>query len=164
MATEQPQTRRQITLERRFDAPLDAVWQLWTTREGIESWWGPEGFSVRVHRLELRPGGELEYYMTATAPEQAEFLKKAGMPLTQKARVVFTEIVPRRRLAFTQKADFIPGVKPYDVATGVEFEESAQGVRLLMTFDAMHDEQWTRLAVMGWESELGKLAKALQVP
>jgi uncharacterized protein YndB with AHSA1/START domain len=164
VATEQPQTRRQITLERRFDAPLAAVWQMWTTSEGIESWWGPEGFSVKVHRLELRPGGELEYDMTATAPEQAEFLNKAGMPLTQRARVVFTEIVPRRRLAFTQKADFIPGVKPYDVATIVEFEEGAHGVRLVMTFDAMHDEQWTRLAVMGWESELGKLAKALRVP
>ena len=162
MATEQPQTRRQITLERRFDAPLDAVWGLWTTAEGIESWWGPEGFSVKVNKLELRPGGELQYAMTATAPEQAEFLKKAGMPLTQQARVVFTEIVPRRLLAFTQIADFIPGVKPYDVATRVEFEDSLHGVRLVMTFDAMHDEQWTKLAVMGWESELGKLAKALQ--
>jgi uncharacterized protein YndB with AHSA1/START domain len=162
MATERPQTRRQITLERRFQAPLDAVWQLWTTSEGIESWWGPEGFAVTVRRLDLRPGGELEYAMTATAPEQAEFLKKAGMPTTQEARVVFTEVVPRRLLAFTQIADFIPGVKPYDVATRVEFEADAQGVRLVMTFDAMHDEQWTKLAVMGWESELGKLARALQ--
>jgi hypothetical protein len=25
----------------------------------------------------------------------------------------------------------------------------------------MHDEQWTQRAVMGWESELGKLAEVL---
>jgi hypothetical protein len=25
----------------------------------------------------------------------------------------------------------------------------------------MHDENWTRMAVMGWESELGKLARVL---
>jgi hypothetical protein len=26
----------------------------------------------------------------------------------------------------------------------------------------MHNEQWTKRAVMGWESELGKLAKVLE--
>jgi hypothetical protein len=26
----------------------------------------------------------------------------------------------------------------------------------------MHDEEWTRRAVMGWESELGRIAKALE--
>ena len=31
----------------------------------------------------------------------------------------------------------------------------------MLTIDAMHDEQWTKMAVMGWESELGKLAKVL---
>jgi hypothetical protein len=25
----------------------------------------------------------------------------------------------------------------------------------------MHDDEWTRRATMGWESELGKLAKVL---
>ena len=31
----------------------------------------------------------------------------------------------------------------------------------MLTIEAMHDEQWTQMAVMGWESELGKLAQAL---
>jgi hypothetical protein len=29
---------------------------------------------------------------------------------------------------------------------------------MLLIFDAMHDEQWTRMAVMGWVSQLGKFA------
>jgi hypothetical protein len=33
---------------------------------------------------------------------------------------------------------------------------------MVMTFDAMHDEYWTNLAVMGWESELGKLERVLE--
>jgi hypothetical protein len=33
---------------------------------------------------------------------------------------------------------------------------------MVLTLDAMHDEQWTKLAVMGWESELAKLARLLQ--
>ena len=26
-----------------FKATLEEVWELWTTKDGIESWWGPEG-------------------------------------------------------------------------------------------------------------------------
>ena len=46
-----------ISFERKYEAPVEDVWDLWTTAEGIESWWGPEGFSVRVSKLDLRPGG-----------------------------------------------------------------------------------------------------------
>ena len=50
--------------------------------------------------------------MTAIDPPQVEFLKKAGMPLTQEARITFTEVEPLRRLAYIHLADFIPGVDP----------------------------------------------------
>jgi hypothetical protein len=33
---------------------------------------------------------------------------------------------------------------------------------MVLTFDAMHDEHWTQMAVMVWESELDKLAKLLK--
>jgi uncharacterized protein YndB with AHSA1/START domain len=153
--------RRKVTLERTFDASIEEVWDLWTTKEGIESWWGPEGFVVKVREMDLRPGGGFVYAMTATAPDQVEFLNKAGMPLTHEIRVTFTEVVPPRRLAYTSVADFIPGVEPYDVATSVELHPSADGVRMVLAIDGMHDEHWTQLAVTGWEMELGKLARVL---
>ena len=34
-----------IVIERTYEASIEDIWELWTTREGIESWWGPEGFS-----------------------------------------------------------------------------------------------------------------------
>jgi len=153
--------RRTVTLERTFEASIEEVWDLWTTKEGIESWWGPEGFAVEVLKLDLRPGGELVYATTAIASDQVEFMKNAGMPLTIETRVTYSDVVPPRRLAYTTRADFIPGVDPYDAATAVELHPSADGVRLVLTQDAMHDEHWTRMAVMGWESELGKLARVL---
>jgi hypothetical protein len=104
----------------------------------------------------------MKYAMIATAPDQIDFMKKAGMPVTNEHRLTFTEIVPRRRLAYSHDADFIPGVEPYQVATTVELEARADGVRLVLTFDAMHDEHWTEMAVLGWESELGKLAEVLK--
>ena len=153
--------RKRITLERVYRTEVQDVWDLWTTKEGIESWWGPGGFVVTVRKLDLRPGGELLYAMTAIDPPQVEFMKRAGMPLTTEARITFTEVVPRRRLAYVHLADFIPGVEPYDVATVVELHATSGGVRMVLTFEAMHDDEWTRRAVMGWESELDKLAAVL---
>lgn len=153
--------RKRITLERVYQADVQDVWDLWTTSDGIESWWGPGGFRVTVRKLDLRPGGELRYAMTAIDPPQVEFMKQAGMPLTQELRITFTEVVPRRRLAYVHLADFVPGVEPYDVATVVELHPVPEGVRMVLTFDAMHDDEWTRRAVMGWEQELGKLAAVL---
>jgi uncharacterized protein YndB with AHSA1/START domain len=162
LASQTQPARRRISIERTFDAAVDRVWQLWTTKEGIESWWGPPGFEVKVRRLDVRRGGELLYAMSAIAPDQIEFIKKAGMPLTTESLVTYTEVLPLKRLAFTQVADFIPNVKPYEVATTVEFATQPQGVRMVLTLDAMHDEYWTKMAVMGWESEVDKLAQLLK--
>jgi uncharacterized protein YndB with AHSA1/START domain len=162
LASQIQPARRRVSIERVFNAAVGDIWELWTTKEGIESWWGPDGFSVKVRRLDFRLGGELLYAMTANAPDQIDFLKKAGMPLTTESLVTYTDVVLLKRLGFTQLADFIPGVKPYEVATTVELDTIPQGVRLVVTLDAMHDEHWTRLAVMGWENELDKLAKVLK--
>jgi uncharacterized protein YndB with AHSA1/START domain len=151
------QAKPQITIERTYKASVEDVWGLWTTKVGIESWWGPDGFATTVLELELREGGLLHYAMTATAPAQVAFMKNAGMPLTTQARINYKEVIPQRRLAYTHLADFIPGVEPYDVATVVEFHTNGPSVRMVLTFDPMHDEQWTRMAVMGHESQLGKL-------
>jgi uncharacterized protein YndB with AHSA1/START domain len=153
--------RRRVTLERVYRADVQDVWDLWTTKEGIESWWGPGGFLVTVRKLDLRPGGELLYAMTAVAPPQVAFMKKSGMPLTQELRITFTEVISRRRLAYVHLADFIPGIDPYDVATTVELHPMAHEVRLVLTFEAMHSDEWTERAVMGWEAELGQLAAVL---
>jgi hypothetical protein len=76
--------------------------------------------------------------------------------------VTYTEVMPLRRLAYLSRADFIPGVEPYDVMTTVDFYAEADGTRMVLMFDAMHDEHWTNLATMGWESELGKLERVLR--
>ena len=156
------QQKRKITMERSYQAAIEDVWELWTTAEGVESWWGPEGFAVKVHQLDLRPGGEMRYAMSAVAPEQIAFMKSAGMPVTTEAKITYTEVSAPRRLAFTQLADFIPGVAPYDVAMLVELHASGSSVRMVLTLDAMHNEEWTRNMVMGWESELGRIGKALE--
>jgi uncharacterized protein YndB with AHSA1/START domain len=154
-------SRRTISLERIYGATVDELWELWTTERGIESWWGPDGFKVTVIRLDLRVGGELRYTMRATDPDQIEFMAQAGMPIATEVSLVYTDIEPSRRLGYTSVADFIPGTPPYDMATTVTFDPTAAGVRMVLTFDAMHDEQWTERAVAGHEGQLGKLDTVL---
>ncbi len=151
-----------ITIERIYRTTIDDLWDLWTTKEGIESWWGPEGFKVKVHELALRVVGGIHYTMIAVAPEQIKFMKEAGMPLEHEARHTYTEIVPKRRLAQNHVIDFIPGVKPYQVSSVVEFNVNGPDVRMLLTLEAMHDEEWTERCRMGWESQLGKLPNAIK--
>ena len=67
---------RRITLERTWQATPEEVWALWTTKEGIEAWWGPEGFRVEVRSIDLRPGGLLRYAMIAAAPETVAFMAR----------------------------------------------------------------------------------------
>jgi len=149
--------RARFTMERSYAASVEEAWALWTTKAGIESWWGPEGFEVIVTSLDLRPGGALVYLMTATAPQQVAFMAQAGMPLSTEARVTYTEVSPPTRLAYTTLVDFVPDVTAYEVATIVELRPTADGVKLVITFDAMHDDIWTERARAGHESQLRKL-------
>ncbi|HET9782471.1 MAG TPA: SRPBCC domain-containing protein [Candidatus Dormibacteraeota bacterium] len=153
--------RPKLTLERHFDASPEEVWELWTTRDGMEAWMGPEGFSATVDELDLRTGGHLVYSMTAVGPDQVEFLTKAGLPLVTVQRVRYIEVDPPRRIVTREMADFIPGVKPYQVETIVQMERVDDGTRLVVTFDAMHDAHWTEMSRLGRESELRKLADLL---
>ncbi len=155
--------KKRISLQRSFKAPLDLVWEMWTTKEGIESWWGPPGFEVIVNRLELRVGGALEYVMTAVGPEQVAFMKQARQPLSTTLKARYTLVNSTRIAAWMNLADFIPGVEPYEVETRIELTAEGQDItRVDLQFDAMHNDFYTQMATQGWEGELGKLAEAIE--
>lgn len=152
-----PSTRQRTTLERTYQASVADLWELWTTKEGFESWWGPEGFRVEVRSLELRPGGQLQYAMIATDPHQIAFMKQAGMPISTDTAITFTEIVPQRRLGYLNLVGFVPGVAPYEVGTVMELHPGPQGVTMRITLDGMHDAEWSQRMAAGFESQLRKL-------
>ena len=156
-------TRARFSINRVYHASIDEVWELWTTKSGIESWWGPEGFDVVVTALNLRAGGELVYEMTATASEQVAFMKRAGMPLKTECKITYVDVSPPSRLAYKTLTDFVPGIEPYDVTTVVELKSAGNSVEVRITFDAMHDDVWTERARAGYESQLRKLDALLDV-
>src|SRR5579872_7220735 len=98
-----------IKFDRRYEnTNVEDLWDLWTTKAGFESWWGPEGFRVEVHKLDLRTGGELVYDMIADAPEQIAAMKSMNMPLSTGTRGSFGTIERLKRLSLIHIIDFVP--------------------------------------------------------
>ncbi len=49
--------QRDLVVTRVFDAPVEHVWEAWTEPEHVRQWWGPEGFTCPLARMDVRAGG-----------------------------------------------------------------------------------------------------------
>ena len=58
-------SERTMVLQRVIHAPRTLVWRAWTDPETLPRWWGPDGFSCRTKRIDLRAGGEWIFDMIA---------------------------------------------------------------------------------------------------
>jgi uncharacterized protein YndB with AHSA1/START domain len=56
---------RTMLLQRVIKAPVPVVWGAWMNAESLPKWWGPDGFSCRTSRIDLRAGGEWVFDMIA---------------------------------------------------------------------------------------------------
>lgn len=144
-------------IERTYRASLEDVWDLWTSKEGFTSWWGPQGFRVEVHTLDAVVGGTLAYDMIADTPEMVAAMKQIGQPTSHATRSRYTELVPRERLVLTNVIDFLPGVPAYESNIAVDFLAKDGTVRMVVTLDGMHDAEFTKMQKEGFTSQLTKL-------
>jgi uncharacterized protein YndB with AHSA1/START domain len=56
MSASTPQTL-EVAARRVYPVPVEDVWAAWTVPELIRKWWGPEGFTCPVARMDVRAGG-----------------------------------------------------------------------------------------------------------
>lgn len=150
-----------ISFERVYDASIEDVWALWTTREGLEAWFAPEGMRFEVSVLELRVGGAFDHVMTAVGAEEIAYMAKLNRPPTAWVSARFIEIVPHRRLRIRFDIDFVPGVESYPYDMLVELHAEAGRVRMILTADRHPDPEMTRGAIAGLTSQLQRLDLAV---
>jgi uncharacterized protein YndB with AHSA1/START domain len=152
------ETDREIVITRVFDAPRELVFKAWTEPNHVEQWWGPKGFTTRVTKLDLRPGGQSRYVMIG--PDGTEYPSEG----------VFQEIVPPKRIVTTD--DFGEGIEqvldadlPQGMIVTVLFEDLVGKTRL--TIQIMHESADDRRkheemgVVAGWNSSLDCLEEYL---
>ena len=83
-AAEERALTKQVTVK----APVDAVWNAWTTTEGIKSFFAPDA------RIEARPGGPFEVYINPYA--------QPGMKGADDMR--FLAVQDRKMISYTWNA------------------------------------------------------------
>ncbi|MFM2418841.1 MAG: hypothetical protein RL385_3564 [Pseudomonadota bacterium] len=146
-----------IVIERSYKARIEDVWNLWATKEGFESWWGPQGFRADVQELDARVGGPLQYDMVADTPEMIAAMASMGRPASHPTRSRFTELRLHERLVLTNVIDFLPGVPPYTSNITVEFSVRGDTVTMVVTLDPMHSDDFSNMQKQGFTSQLTKL-------
>jgi uncharacterized protein YndB with AHSA1/START domain len=52
------QETRSVVVTRIFDAPVEFVWKAWVEPDYVMQWWGPQGFTSPVAKMDFREGGK----------------------------------------------------------------------------------------------------------
>jgi uncharacterized protein YndB with AHSA1/START domain len=82
---------REVVMARTFEAPRTLVWDAYTKPEHLRQWLlGPEGWTMPVCEVDLRPGGEWHFVWRRSGGDDLEM------------RGVYREIVPPERLVNTE--------------------------------------------------------------
>jgi uncharacterized protein YndB with AHSA1/START domain len=96
---------RELKIERMLNAPVDLVWEVFTKAEHIANWWGPNGFTNTIYKMDVRPGGEWDFMMHG--PDGRDY----------KNRSIYQEVIPFKRIVFSHAAPNFIGTIEFD-ATG----------------------------------------------
>lgn len=65
---------REIVITRTFDAPRELVWEAMMNPEHVVHWWGPNGFSTTIEKMDLRVGGVWKHVVHG--PDGTEYPKQ----------------------------------------------------------------------------------------
>jgi len=68
--------------------PIDLVWEVWTNPEHIANWWGPNGFTNTIHKMDFLEDGE--WNLTMHGPDGKNYPNKS----------IFKEIIPFEKIVF----------------------------------------------------------------
>lgn len=88
------ENKKELIMERVFDAPRDLVWKAWTDPEMIKEWWGPNDVTIPECEVDLRVGGKI--YIMMEAGEAMGPYKGTRWPMLGK----FTVVEPNTNLSY----------------------------------------------------------------
>ncbi len=103
----------EITISRLLNAPRELVFEVWTDPDHIKNWWGPNGFTSTIHKMQMKPAGEWELVMHG--PDGTDYKNKS----------IFTEVIKPEKIVYVHESS------PKFTAT-VTFE--AQGNKTLLNW------------------------------
>lgn len=140
---------REIVIARILNAPRELVFKVWTEPEHIAKWWGPNGFTNTIFKMDVAPGGEWDLIMHG--PDGTDYKNKS----------VFVEVVKPERIVY----DHVSGPKFRATAKFEDIGEGKTRITWQMLFDTREDlEHVVKVfkADEGLKQNVDKLAKYLE--
>ena len=148
--TDSAEAKRTMTVERTIPAPRQKVWDAWMNEDALPQWWGPDGFTCRTNRIDLRSGGEWVFDMIA--PDGTVFPNHH----------LYTEVVEPERIAYTLLWGENGPEHARSVAT---LTETADGTHIELRMVFVSEEECRKAMDMGaaelGQQTLGKLERAV---
>ena len=157
----QTQKGKELIISRVFDAPRELVWKAWTVPELVMRWWGPEGFTAPVARIDLRVGGKYLYDMRS--PDGKDFWSTG----------VYREIVSPERIVATdsfadKQGNIVPassygmtGDWPLELLATMTFEDQKGKTKFTLRHAGFPPGEILESAKAGWNGSFDKLDKVL---
>lgn len=141
---------RTMVIERLITAPVAVIWGAWMNPDSLPLWWGPDGFSCRTLRIDLRQGGEWVFDMIG--PDGTVF------PNHHR----YVEVTPERQIGYTLSGGE-NGPKHADAT--VTFEAVGGATKVTLRMVMLTVEQYQHAVDFGAPAlglqTLGKLARAV---
>ena len=109
---------REIVTTRTFDAPCEMVWRMWTDREHIAQWWGPNGFTTTIHEMDVRAGGTWRLVMRG--PDGRDY----------NNHIVYQEVREPEKLVYKHLPE--KGSEPVSFITTVIFTPQGDKTKVLV--------------------------------
>jgi uncharacterized protein YndB with AHSA1/START domain len=154
--------KRDLVVTRVFDAPVELVWKAWTESEHVMRWWGPNGFTSPVAKMDVREGGTSLVCMRAPKEFGGQDMYNTW---------TYTKIAPLQSLEFTldwadkdgKRTDPVkmglPPDMPRDVRHKITFKTvSANKTEMTVTEYGYTSDQHFDLSKAGLEQCLDKMA------
>ena len=150
-----------VRIEREFDAPIEAIWALWTRGDQFERWYGPNGMSVTVVEIDAVVGGRRLFSMRMQTPEHSMTMWFTGE---------FKEVSAPHRLVYTESLSNAHGdiVSPQSMGMPADHPEITEVVVELTDQDGKTRMTMTHIGVPsdsggagGWAQAIDKMAALL---
>lgn len=117
--------------------------------DAMARWLPPEGFTCKVHQMDVRVGGEFKMSFT-------NFTTK----LSHSFGGTYLELKPNERIRYTDKFDD-PGM-PDEMTVTVTLTPVSCGTELHVVQSGIPSEIPTELCYLGWQESLGFLARLVE--
>jgi uncharacterized protein YndB with AHSA1/START domain len=153
--------RHDLVVTRVVDAPVEELWRAWTDPDLVKQWWGPEGFTAPVARMDVREGATSLVAMRS--PEGQDLYNTWTYEAVDPPnRLVFTtRFADRDGKAVDPSVQGLPSEMPNEVRTEVVLRDQGGSTELTVTEYDWPAGQMMEMSRMGLEQTLDKLTALL---